>query len=48
MDAARLDKIESEAARLRRIAALLARCYPQASTGLRYADPFQLFVAVLL
>lgn len=48
MDAAGLDKIENEAARLRRIAALLEQCYPQARTGLRYADPFQLFVAVLL
>lgn len=48
MDCLKSDIIETEQERLRKIVSLLESCYPQARTGLRYSNPFQLFVAVLL
>ncbi|NLA10817.1 MAG: endonuclease III [Firmicutes bacterium] len=43
-----MEQIVTEAERHRRIFVLLESAYPQAGTGLRYDNPFQLFVAVLL
>ncbi|MGI6615685.1 MAG: endonuclease III [Dethiobacteria bacterium] len=48
MEQCKTSPMKNEAARIRRIFMLLEEHYPRARTGLRFENPYQLFVAVLL